>query len=79
MHNGLAGHRARKRFGQNFLHDEHWINRIVRTIDAQKGDTIVEIGPGQAALTRKMIEAIGHVTAVCLLYTSDAADDATAV
>lgn len=64
MHNGLVGHRARKRFGQNFLHDEHWINRIVRTIDAQKGDTIVEIGPGQAALTRKMIEAIGHVTAV---------------
>ena len=64
MINGLVGHRARKRFGQNFLHDEHWINRIVRTIDAQKGDVIVEIGPGQAALTRKMIEAIGHVTAV---------------
>lgn len=64
MHNGLVGHRARKRFGQNFLHDEHWITRIARTIDPQQGDTIVEIGPGQAALTRKMMEAIGHVTAV---------------
>ncbi len=64
MHNGLVGHRARKRFGQNFLHDEHWINRIAHTIDPQKGDTLVEIGPGQAALTRKMMQAIGHVTAV---------------
>ncbi len=64
MHNGLVGHRARKRFGQNFLHDEHWITRIARTIDPQAGDTIVEIGPGQAALTRKMMDAIGLVTAV---------------
>lgn len=61
---GLAGHKARKRFGQNFLHDEHWIGRIARTIDASPADTVVEIGPGQAALTRKMIEQAGHVTAV---------------
>lgn len=61
---GLAGHKARKRFGQNFLHDEHWIGRIARTIDATPADTVVEIGPGQAALTRKMIEQAGHVTAV---------------
>ena len=64
MQNGLQGHRARKRFGQNFLHDEHWIGRIIAAIAPQKGDAIVEIGPGQAALSRKIIEAIGHETAV---------------
>lgn len=64
MQNGLAGHRARKRFGQNFLHDEHWIERIARTIDAKPGETVVEIGPGQAALTRKMISDAGHATAI---------------
>ncbi len=64
MQNGLAGHRARKRFGQNFLHDEHWIERIARAIDARPGQTVVEIGPGQAALTRKMIADAGHVTAI---------------
>lgn len=64
MQNGLAGHRARKRFGQNFLHDEHWIERIARTIDPKPGDTVVEIGPGQAALTRKMIEGAGRETAI---------------
>ena len=45
----LEGHRARKRFGQNFLHDEYWISRIARAVDAQPGEFIVEIGPGQAA------------------------------
>lgn len=64
MQNGLAGHRARKRFGQNFLHDEHWIERIALTIDAKPGETVVEIGPGQAALTRKMIADAGHATAI---------------
>ena len=64
MQNGLAGHRARKRFGQNFLHDEHWIERIARTFDAKPGETVVEIGPGQAALTRKMIADAGHATAI---------------
>lgn len=64
MQNGLAGHRARKRFGQNFLHDEHWIERIARAIDAKPGETVVEIGPGQAALTRKMIAAAGKATAI---------------
>ena len=64
MQNGLAGHRARKRFGQNFLHDEHWIERIARTIDAKPGETVVEIGPGQAALTRKIIADAGQATAI---------------
>ncbi|MCF0253012.1 MAG: 16S rRNA (adenine(1518)-N(6)/adenine(1519)-N(6))-dimethyltransferase RsmA [Duodenibacillus sp.] len=60
----LEGHRARKRFGQNFLHDEHWIQRIADAVRAAPGERIVEIGPGQAALTRKLVAAAGRVTAV---------------
>ena len=60
----LEGHRARKRFGQNFLHDQDWIGRIVRSIDAKPEDAIIEIGPGQAALTREIIACAGHETAV---------------
>ncbi len=52
-------HRARKRFGQNFLVDQSIINRIVESIDPHAGQHIVEIGPGQAALTRKLIAALG--------------------
>jgi 16S rRNA (adenine1518-N6/adenine1519-N6)-dimethyltransferase len=44
-------HRARKRFGQNFLADPQVIQRIVDVIDPGPGQLIVEIGPGQAALT----------------------------
>ena len=39
------GHKARKRFGQNFLHDQRVIEKIVRSVNPQPGDNIVEIGP----------------------------------
>lgn len=61
---GLQGHRARKRFGQNFLHDRHWIERIAKAVNATEGDDIVEIGPGQAALTRELIAGASKVRAV---------------
>ena len=61
---GLQGHRARKRFGQNFLHDRHWIERIAQAVNAVPGDDVVEIGPGQAALTRELMAAAGKVRAV---------------
>jgi len=48
-------HRARKRFGQNFLRDDWVINRIISLIDPVPGDHLVEIGPGQAALTRPLL------------------------
>jgi len=44
-------HRARKRFGQNFLTDAGIIRRIIQSIDPRSDQLIVEIGPGQAALT----------------------------
>jgi 16S rRNA (adenine1518-N6/adenine1519-N6)-dimethyltransferase len=57
-------HRARKRFGQNFLHDEHVIARIVRAITPGPGQTLVEIGPGQGALTGPLLAAAGQLTAI---------------
>lgn len=60
----MEGHKARKRFGQNFLKDEYWIGRIAKAVDAEPGQAVVEIGPGQAALTRELIAGAGHVRAV---------------
>jgi 16S rRNA (adenine1518-N6/adenine1519-N6)-dimethyltransferase len=50
-------HVARKRFGQNFLHDQQVINRIISCIAPRPSDLLVEIGPGQAALTRPLLES----------------------
>jgi 16S rRNA (adenine1518-N6/adenine1519-N6)-dimethyltransferase len=50
-------HRARKRFGQNFLTDGSVISRIVDAIAPAAGELIVEIGPGQAALTMPLAES----------------------
>ena len=48
-------HRARKRFGQNFLHDAGVIHRILRAIHAKEGERLLEIGPGQGALTEGLL------------------------
>lgn len=48
-------HKARKRFGQNFLHDHGVIRRIVACIGPKKGQRLVEIGPGKGALTEGII------------------------
>ncbi|NLY12799.1 MAG: 16S rRNA (adenine(1518)-N(6)/adenine(1519)-N(6))-dimethyltransferase RsmA [Gammaproteobacteria bacterium] len=50
-------HRARKRFGQNFLHDTGVIDRIIRAIAPREGDHILEIGPGQGALTESLLDS----------------------
>jgi 16S rRNA (adenine1518-N6/adenine1519-N6)-dimethyltransferase len=50
-------HRARKRFGQNFLTDETVIDRIVEAIRPAAGQRIIEIGPGQAALTGPLADS----------------------
>jgi len=48
-------HRPRKRFGQNFLRDEGVISRIAGAIHPRAGEHLVEIGPGQGALTESLI------------------------
>jgi 16S rRNA (adenine1518-N6/adenine1519-N6)-dimethyltransferase len=60
----MHGHQPRKRFGQNFLADPHYVARIVDAIAPRPGDKLVEIGPGLAALTRPLIERAGHLDAV---------------
>jgi len=50
-------HKARKRFGQNFLHDQQVIDRIIASIAPKATDLLLEIGPGQAALTRPLLES----------------------
>jgi 16S rRNA (adenine1518-N6/adenine1519-N6)-dimethyltransferase len=56
MGNGMQ-HRARKRFGQNFLHDQGIIQRIIDSINPQAGDHVLEIGPGQGALTGSLADS----------------------
>ncbi len=60
----MKQHRARKRFGQHFLHDRGVINHIVTALAPRPDDRIVEIGPGTGALTRELLARIGHLDAV---------------
>lgn len=57
----VAGHHARKRFGQNFLHDTQVINSIAAAIHPQPGDHLLEIGPGLGALTEPVCEQAEHL------------------
>ncbi|SMN11843.1 SSU rRNA (adenine(1518)-N(6)/adenine(1519)-N(6))-dimethyltransferase [uncultured Candidatus Thioglobus sp.] len=49
-------HKARKRFGQNFLTDDKIIERIVATIAPKPDDNMLEIGPGQGVITLPLLE-----------------------
>lgn len=51
------GHKARKRFGQNFLEDPGIINAIVRAIGPKESDNLIEIGPGKGAITAHLVES----------------------
>lgn len=60
----LFPHKARKRFGQNFLHDSGVIARISRSINPQPAQHLVEIGPGQGALTADLVASGARVDAI---------------
>lgn len=60
----MTKHTPRKRFGQHFLHDLAVIDAIVRAIDPQPGEQLIEIGPGQSALTRPLLQRAGQLTAI---------------
>src|SRR5210317_860005 len=51
----MTSHRPRKRFGQNFLRDQHVLDRIVAAADLKQDDRILEIGPGTGALTTRLL------------------------
>ena len=58
------GHKPRKRFGQNFLHDPNVIQRIVDFIDPREDEHLVEIGPGQGALTAPLLRGAGRLDVI---------------
>jgi 16S rRNA (adenine1518-N6/adenine1519-N6)-dimethyltransferase len=57
-------HRARKRFGQHFLHDRGIIERIVTAIAPSPTDRLVEIGPGLGAITLPLLQRVGTLDAI---------------
>ena len=54
----MSSHRPRKRFGQHFLHDPRVLARIVEAINPAKEDFLVEIGPGEGALTTPLLQKV---------------------
>jgi 16S rRNA (adenine1518-N6/adenine1519-N6)-dimethyltransferase len=57
-------HRPRKRFGQHFLHDPRVLERIVHAIHPRSTDLLVEIGPGEGALTRVLLKSVEKLRAI---------------
>jgi 16S rRNA (adenine1518-N6/adenine1519-N6)-dimethyltransferase len=57
-------HVARKRFGQNFLTDKFVLDDIIEAINPEKGQAMVEIGPGLAAMTALLIKRLEHMHVV---------------
>ncbi len=57
-------HIARKRFGQNFLQDDRVLGDIIDAIAPAAGDTMVEIGPGLAAMTDLLLKSLPHMHVV---------------
>jgi 16S rRNA (adenine1518-N6/adenine1519-N6)-dimethyltransferase len=56
--------RPKKSFGQHFLHERSYIERIVKSISPRLDDFLVEIGPGEGALTFPLLRAAGKLTAI---------------
>ncbi len=58
------GKPAKKSLGQHFLHERGIVEKLMLAIDPRPGDRIVEIGPGQGALTFPLLERHGALTAI---------------
>ena len=56
--------RPRKRFGQHFLTDRHYLARIVAAIEPRPGDAMLEIGPGTGLLTAELLATVEHLHVV---------------
>ena len=55
---------AKKSLGQHFLHERGVVDKIIRAVDPQPGDRLVEIGPGQGAMTFPLLDRHGRLTAI---------------
>jgi len=56
--------RPKKRFGQHFLTDRHYLGRIVAAIDPRQGQPMVEIGPGSGLMTAELAPRVGRLHVV---------------
>ncbi len=63
-HDGRFREPAKKSLGQHFLHERGVVDRIILAVDPQPGDRIVEIGPGQGAMTFPLLDRHGRLTAI---------------
>jgi 16S rRNA (adenine1518-N6/adenine1519-N6)-dimethyltransferase len=59
-----SSHRPRKRFGQHFLHEKGVLARLVEAISPSREDFIVEIGPGEGALTQHLVDQVGTLEVI---------------
>ena len=59
-----SSHQPKKPLGQNFLHERVYIERIVQAVDPRPGDRLVEIGPGQGAITLPLLRRHGALTVI---------------
>ena len=57
---------AKKHLGQHFLHEKGIISKIVQAVDPKPGDRLVEIGPGQGAITCPLLDRHGALTVIDL-------------
>lgn len=57
-------HRPRKRFGQHFLHDAAVVARLIAAIRPLPGDRLIEIGPGEGALTAPLLECVDRLEVI---------------
>ena len=57
-------HKARKRFGQNFLNNEQTIQRLVSAISPHPQDQLIEIGPGLAAMTQPLLRRVDKMEVI---------------
>ncbi len=57
-------HIPRKRFGQNFLHDQNVIANIIKLVAPKSDDQFIEIGPGQGALTLPLLEYVNALDVI---------------
>ena len=56
--------KAKKHLGQNFLHEQSIIDKIVQAVNPKPGDRLVEIGPGQGAITFPLLDRHGELTVI---------------
>ena len=56
--------KAKKKFGQNFLIDSHYVAKIIKEINPKESDNILEIGPGLGAITNPILKKVSHISVV---------------